>query len=207
MAVKRDQRADARRNVSAILDAAQRCLSSDPHATIAQIAESAGVGRMTLYGHFATRAELVDAVLERVTAESGDVLDSVDISGPPAEGLARLVSASWEVVHRFNAIREAAEDELPEERMRDHHTAHFRRLDALIERGQADGSFRRDLPRQWLITVCYRLMHGAADDCAAGVIERHDAGRFVAASVLATFTAPGARVPEVEPAVAEGTEA
>jgi TetR/AcrR family transcriptional repressor of mexCD-oprJ operon len=32
---------------------------------VAPIAESAGVGRMTLYGHFKTRADLIDAVFER----------------------------------------------------------------------------------------------------------------------------------------------
>ncbi|WP_345763251.1 TetR/AcrR family transcriptional regulator [Diaminobutyricibacter sp. McL0608] len=202
MAVKRDQRADARRNVSAILDSAQRCLSSDPQATIAQIAETAGVGRMTLYGHFKTRAELVEAVLERVTTQSSEVLDSVDLSGDPAEALTRLVGATWEVVHRFNAVREAARDELPEKSMLDNHTAHFRRLDALVARGQAAGTFRRDLPREWLISVCYRLMHGAADDCAAGSIERQDAGRLVAATLIAAYTAPGARVAGIESAAA-----
>jgi AcrR family transcriptional regulator len=52
MTAAREQRADARRNVEAILDAAQHCLSHDPQATIAHIAHAAGVGRVTLYGHF-----------------------------------------------------------------------------------------------------------------------------------------------------------
>lgn len=194
----RDQRADARRNVAAILDAAQRCLTVDPQTTVAEIAKDAGVGRVTLYGHFGTRAELVDAVFQRVSARSSEILDAVDTSGDPAAALVRLATATWQVVHGFNAIRQAAESELPEELIRTHHDVHFRRLDALISRGQRAGAFRRDLPRHWLVTTCYSTMHAAADDCAAGRIRPEDAGRIVAATLLAAFTPPGGTVPAVE---------
>ena len=50
----RAQRADARRNIAAILDAATDCLARDPEMSIADIAAAAGVGRITLYGHFKT---------------------------------------------------------------------------------------------------------------------------------------------------------
>lgn len=200
MVTTRDQRADARRNIAAILDAAQQCLSTDPHATIAHIAQAAGVGRVTLYGHFKTRAELVDAVFERVSAQSSEILDAVDTSGDPAAALKRLVAATWQVVHRFNAVRQAAEGELPEARIRSHHDVHFRRLNTLLARGQHAGAFRRDLPRHWLITVYYRVIHAAADDCAAGRITHQDAGRLIAATLLAAFTTPGERVPNVDPA-------
>lgn len=200
MAAIRDQRADAKRNVEAILDAAQRCLAADPQATIAHIAQAAGVGRVTLYGHFKTRAELVDAVFERVNAHSSEVLDAVDTSGDPVAALARLAIATWEVVHRFGTIRQAAQTELAEEHIRRHHDPHFKRLDALIARGQRSGAFRRDLPRRWLVSSCYSLMHGAADDCLAGRIKHTDAGRFVAASLVAAFTPPGSPVPAIDPA-------
>jgi AcrR family transcriptional regulator len=193
----RDRRADARRNVAAILDAAQRRLAVDPQATIAEIASEAGLGRVTLYGHFKTRAELLDAVFERVSAQSSELLDSVDLRGDPAAALVRLATATWQVVHGFNAIRQAAETELPEERIRSHHDVHFRRLDALIGRGRRAGVFRRDLPRHWLVTTCYSTMHAAADDCAAGRIRREDGGRIVAATLLAAFTPPGGTVPAV----------
>ncbi|MGH3403828.1 MAG: hypothetical protein ACRDRJ_15215 [Streptosporangiaceae bacterium] len=43
------RRADARRNIAAILEAALDCLARDPQASIADIAAGAGVGRITLY--------------------------------------------------------------------------------------------------------------------------------------------------------------
>ena len=204
MAATRDQRADARRNVEAILSAAEHCLSGDPQATVAHIAQAAGVGRVTLYGHFKTRAELVDAVFDRVSAKSSEVLDAVDTKGDPAVALVRLAETTWHVVHGFNAIRVAAQSELPEDRIREHHDIHFRRLEALIARGQRSGTFRRDLPRHWLVSMCYRVMHGAADDCAAGRLKHEDAGRVVAATLLAAFTPPGIPVRDPDRIEAHG---
>ncbi len=98
----------------------------------------------------------------------------------------------------INAIRQAADAQLAEEEMRTHHDAHFRRLDAVIGRGQRSGVFRRDLPRRWLVTMCYATMHTAADDCAAGRLRDRDAPRVIASTLLAAFTPPGAAVPSVD---------
>jgi AcrR family transcriptional regulator len=79
----RAQRADARRNIAAILDAATDCLARDPEMSIADIAAAAGVGRITLYGHFKTRAELVDAVLVRTIKHADAILDATDTVHDP----------------------------------------------------------------------------------------------------------------------------
>ncbi|WP_353507159.1 TetR family transcriptional regulator [Gordonia sp. ABSL11-1] len=55
-AATRPKRADALHNVEAILDAATRRLAVDPDASVNEIAEEAGVGRITLYGHFDLRS-------------------------------------------------------------------------------------------------------------------------------------------------------
>ncbi|MGW3867651.1 TetR/AcrR family transcriptional regulator, partial [Streptomyces sp. NPDC005047] len=49
------RRADAQHNVAKILDAAIDCLSRSSDASVVQIAQAAGVGRVTLYGHFPSR--------------------------------------------------------------------------------------------------------------------------------------------------------
>src|SRR5215469_9042159 len=118
---RRPQRADARRNVAAILDAATDCLARDPEMSIASIAAAAGVGRITLYGHFKTRAELVDAVMVRTVAHADTILDTTDTGGDAADALARLVASSWQIVHQFRNILLAAQRELPAERIRGVH--------------------------------------------------------------------------------------
>ena len=188
---RRTQRADARRNIAAILDAATDCLARDPEMSIADIAAAAGVGRITLYGHFKTRAELVDAVLARTIEHSHAILSATDTGGDPADALARLIAASWQLVHQFSNIMLAAHRELPAERIRGAHDPILRRVQSLIERGQQAGTFRRDLPRQWLITTTFSLMHAAAQDAAAGRIKPGDAPGLITATLQAAFTPPG----------------
>ena len=183
-------RADAQRNIAAILDAATECLAREPEMSIAGIAAAAGVGRITLYGHFKTRADLVDAVLARTVERADAILDATDTTGDPGEALARLVASSWQLVHQFRNILLAAQRELPAERIRGVHDRILRRVRSLIEQGQHAGTFRTDMPEQWLITTAYSLMHGAAEDAAAGRLDAGDAPGLITATLLAAFTPP-----------------
>lgn len=189
-AALRPQRADARRNIAAILDAATDCLARDPETSLADIAAAAGVGRITLYGHFKTRADLVDAVLVRVVERADAILDATDTSGDPAGALARLVASSWQIVYQFSNILLAAQRELPAERIRGVHDRILRRVQSLVERGQSEGTFRTDQPRQWLITTAYSLMHAAAEGVAAGRLDAGEVAGLLTTTLLAAFTQP-----------------
>jgi len=103
------KRADAQRNIAAILDAALTCLSRNPEASIGAIAQTAGVGRVTLYGHFASRGELVDAVVIRAIADGDTRLQAVDLTGDPSEALRRLIESSWQQVDQVRSVLVAAQ--------------------------------------------------------------------------------------------------
>jgi len=186
----RPQRADARRNVAAILDAALLCLTREPDASVGEIAQAAGVGRVTLYGHFKTRAELIDAVLARTIAHADTMLRTTDTTGDPRDALTRLVTASWQIVNQFRSVLRAAQRELPAERIRGTHDRILRRVQTLIERGQRAGVFRTDLPKNWLVTTAFSLMHAAAEDTDAGRLDADDAARIITATLLAAYTPP-----------------
>ena len=115
------RRADAQRSIAAILDAALIALSRDPEASVSEIAQAAGVGRVTLYGHFPNRTDLVDAALARAIEEGDAALDEVDLTGDPREVLARLISSSWHLVNRSRALLMAAQAVLPPSRIRELH--------------------------------------------------------------------------------------
>ncbi len=65
-ATRPSRRADALHNADKILDAAVACLGHNPYASVSEIAQAAGVGRVTLYGHFSSRETLVEAAMIRV---------------------------------------------------------------------------------------------------------------------------------------------
>jgi AcrR family transcriptional regulator len=177
--------------VAAILDAARRCLQRDPDVSVADIAAAAGVGRITLYGHFKTRAELVDAVFVDAIAEADRRLDDIDLSGEPGTVIAQLISSSWLIIDQFRGLLHAAQRELPPERIRGAHDQVLDRVSGVIERGRDAGAFRTDLPTTWLLSVALTLMHAAADDVAAGRLESGDAGPYLVRTILAAFTPPG----------------
>jgi len=191
------RRADARRNVESILRAATECLGRSPDATLAEIAEAAGVGRVTLYGHFSSRAELLDAVMQHILEQGDAVLEPVDLTGDPRKALARLIEASWEVLDRSRSILMAAQKELSPARIQELHHEPAARVARLVERGQAEGVFRSDVPVSWLVVTMHHLMHAAADEIQADRLTAEDAPGYIARTVLAAFTPPGRKVPKV----------
>src|SRR6266545_2764811 len=172
------RRADAERNIAAILDAGVACLSRDADASVAEIARAAGVGRVTLYGHFPSREELVEAVLAHTLAKANAVLDSVAIdSGPASDAMSRLIRSSWRVLDQHRGAV----------RIREHHDQAMARVERLVARGQDEGEFRTDLPRSWLVATFYSLMHGAAEEVDAGRLDPTEAAGVLATTILAAI--------------------
>jgi AcrR family transcriptional regulator len=184
------RRADARRNADAIVRAAVELLSERPDASVAEVAQAAGVGRVTLYGHFPSRADLVEAAMAHVLDEGHAVLDPLDLGGDPREALTRLIDASWRLLARSRGILAAAEKELTPTRIRDRHVDHAARAERLIARGQSEGSFRTDLPTWWLVATLHNVIHGAADEIGAGRLRDADAARYITATLLGAFAPP-----------------
>jgi hypothetical protein len=104
-------------------------------------------------------------------------------SGPPLDALHRLLAAGWRELGRNGEIAAAAATQLsPAALARSHGTAH-QRVRELVDRGQADGSFRTDLPAGWLVTSCFALIHACADEVRAGRIEPESALDVLTATI------------------------
>lgn len=163
------RRATAERNIEAILDAVERLLERGSPASIVAVANEAGVSRVTVYAHFATREQLLEAVVERAVQRTAQALDAVEPErGPPLEALARVIDIGWRDLDRNNAISQAASELLTAEAHKRTHQAAHRRLRKLIDRGRRSGEFRTDVPAEWLVTAFHALIHAAGDDVRAG---------------------------------------
>jgi AcrR family transcriptional regulator len=79
--LQRPRRADAQRNYNKLLAAARAAFTeADTHASLEDIARRAGVGIGTLYRHFPTRRELIEAVyVDEVEALSRSALDVAEL--------------------------------------------------------------------------------------------------------------------------------
>ena len=186
----RRRRADARQNAARILDAAVSCLARDPQATMAEVAAAAGVGRVTVYAHFASRESLVEAALVHLLDRGERVLDQVDLAGEPLAALASLVDAGWLLMAEAGSVLRAAQDVLPHGRVQELHAGPAARVTELVERGQRTGAVRSDLPATWLTSALHHLLKGVADDVARGAVDAADAPRLVVAFATAALQGP-----------------
>lgn len=183
------RRAKAERNVEAILDAAERLLRQRSQASIAGVAKEAGVSRVTVYAHFPTKGELLEAVVARVTrAAHESIEDAKPDEGDPVEALERVITVAWDELERQEAIRQAAAEDLSSEAVWRAHRSAAGTVQRLIERGRRRRAFRKDLPVQWLVASCFALLHTAADEVREGRIRRDAAMTAVKTSLIELFT-------------------
>jgi AcrR family transcriptional regulator len=79
-------RADARRNLELVLDAAEQAFgASGPDASIDEIARLAGVGHGTVFRRFPTKDDLMFAVIERHVAEMQSLAKEALAADDPGE--------------------------------------------------------------------------------------------------------------------------
>jgi TetR/AcrR family transcriptional repressor of mexCD-oprJ operon len=189
-AARSARRADARENAEKIVRAAVACLGRSAEASMNDIAQEAGVGRVTLYGHFPSREALVEAALIRLLAQGDEVLEAVDLTGDPRDGLRAVMESGWLLIAQAASVLQAAEATLPPGRVQELHAKPERRINDLIRRGQTDGVFRADLPADLLAGVLHHILHGTATDVATGRLDATDAPRLVAEMALAVCAVP-----------------
>jgi len=144
---RRPKRADARRNYDKLIAAARDAFTErDTSASLDEIARRAGVGIGTLYRHFPTRTDLIEAVyVEEVEALCRSADDLSD--APPWDAL-----VGW--LHRFIgyvATKHALAEELFAVADRDSEvfktcrTAFYEAGEPLLRRAQDAGAVRPDV--------------------------------------------------------------
>ena len=88
-----------------ILTAAIRLLADDAKASMSDVASATGVGRATLYRHFASREELLRAIRLQSLRECRQALE--DVPAPDAvfeEGLRQVIAALLRVLDRYRVL-------------------------------------------------------------------------------------------------------
>jgi AcrR family transcriptional regulator len=156
----RRPRADARRNVDALIEAARTVFAtSGVDAPAKEITDLAGVGVGTLYRHFPQRSDLVKAVVE-----SG--IDAVADAGPALGAVYEPAEALTEWIHRFTELLATKRGLASALHSGDPAFAglpgYFRQrlgptLAALLDAAVADGTVRDDISAEDLLDALTQL--------------------------------------------------
>lgn len=178
------QRADARRNVARIIDTATELLSSDPTASMADVAKASGVVRATLYRHFPSREELIKAILRKALDSAEDAIAAADLErGPAPDAVARLIDALIGVGTRFRIVIDSPVHD-PE--IMERGALVGAPVLALAERGQSEGTLRDDVTAAWLTAAVAALITESVRAMGRGEMSREEA----TAAVITTFLEP-----------------
>ena len=176
------RRATAERNAAAILDAVERLAVQRTALNMVAIAAEAGVSRPTLYAHFKTLGDVVEAVAARAVEGSLAAVEAAQPGvGPADDAMDRMLATSWGHLAGLDTLARAVAEHLPADHVHRTHAPLMGHMLALVRRGQRDGVFRTDLPADWLVTMFYALVHGADDHART-----HRVGRPKALAMLTT---------------------
>jgi AcrR family transcriptional regulator len=156
----RRRRADARRNVDALLEAARTVFdTSGVDAPAKEITDLAGVGVGTLYRHFPQRADLVKAVVEGgidAVAEAGPALSA---AFAPVEALRRWIDRFTELLGMKRGLASALHSGDPAfAGLPDYFSARLGPvLSALLDAAAAEGAIRGDIGAEDLLYAVAQL--------------------------------------------------
>jgi AcrR family transcriptional regulator len=159
-------RADAQRNVDALLEAAAAVFAaSGVDAPIREIAARAGVGVGTLYRHFPQRSDLIVAIVRREMEACVDAAQALSDACPPGEALARWLQRFVGFVTAKRGLAAALHSGDPAYEPLPIYFAQTLRpaLRALLDRAVAAGEVRGDVAAEELLTAVSNLCMSVQD--------------------------------------------
>lgn len=176
-------RRDAAENREAILAAATTVLRADPEASLDAVAAAAGLSRRALYGHFASRDELLAELLARGGARVAAALDGVRDDDPRVH-LALVGAALWNEVQQVRVLAQLAVHGPLEQTVATALAPVRASVRDAVGRGVATGAFRRDVPLHTLARLIEEAAISVLDEAVRTDLRDADARRLVMAMGL-----------------------
>ena len=140
------------RSRESLLDAALALLSENPAASLSDVAERAGVGRATLYRHFASREDLVRALARECLRRTDEDLAPVaeqGLTGRAAlEAVIRRIMPLARQFHFLLSLWNVAEED---EQVREMYERQLDQLSALVDETKAEGAIDPSVSTAWVV--------------------------------------------------------
>ncbi|MEH0424994.1 TetR/AcrR family transcriptional regulator [Streptomyces stelliscabiei] len=153
----RPLRRDAQRNREALLTAARSCFAEQGmEAPLEQVAKRAGVAIGTLYRHFPTRLDLVQATFAGKLAVWREAAEKAVTMDDAWAGLCHFLETMCELQSQDRGFNDLASIRLPESACLAGAQTRIRELGVhIVERAQEQGSLRPDLTPEDLAFVIW----------------------------------------------------
>lgn len=159
-------RADTERTIRAILEAAERVLSTNPAATMEQIAEAAGVARTTVHRRFASRDALITALAAWATQRFQEAVEAArPDTAPPAVALHQVTANVLRVKIGWGFAMGALPTDAPE--VTRVHSEVLASCERLFARARDSGLLPSGTDLDWARRVYYALIHEATTEAPA----------------------------------------
>lgn len=157
-----------------LLDVVAEVLVAQPGASLAEVAEAAGISRTTLHKHYATRDDLVRAVGLRAMEIWEQAVDRVAAEPGTEAGLRQLLAAMIESGPQLTFLwRNPVLDEDHELTQR-YIDVELRCL-AVLDRARRQGLIAASTPDWWMLQTMYSLVYTAAESIQFGKLAPLDA--------------------------------
>lgn len=128
---------------------------------MAEIAQRAGLSRVTLYGHAGNRADLMAGVIADHAEAALDSLRSCLAAPISVELLTEVVRDSWSTLSDSSTLMIEAEAELGADRVRRFHQPLIDELAGWFRAGREAGTLTSDQDPAWLAHAYYALVRAA----------------------------------------------
>lgn len=138
----------------ALLNSGIAVLTTDPTASLGDIAAHAGVARSTLNRYFPDRGALTQAIDEYVDAQYCEAMDSADVdAGTGYEAFERIIDELQDRIEPFAWWMHIIHAEVD-----DFDSEPDRQLLSAISRGQSDGTIDDQFPARWIHTLLWTTL-------------------------------------------------
>jgi len=162
---------------------AAQVLVADPAASLAEVAEAAGIGRTTLHKHYATREDLLHAVGDRAIDLWEHAIAGITGQEDPDGGLRAMTTAMIPIGPQLAFLwRTPTFDHVKEIEVR--WGAVEAATQAILSQAQARGVIATGMPGWWLLATYFALVYVAAESVQSGRLAPLDAPGFVLGTFL-----------------------
>ena len=161
----------------AIIEAAFDVLNNDPGASLATVADVAGVGRATLHRYFSRREDLLSAMARLAVKEMDEVVEAAcaDVSSY-GEALRVTLEVLIPIGDRYSFLALDAIEHDPE--LQKEFARQRKETDELVEAAKREGVFEKSVPTSWISQAYEMLLFAAWESVKAGELTQTQAANL-----------------------------